>query len=361
MEAWQKVFIDKDFFNSTHGRKNCVSCHGGQGGYQTMANAHQGVIANPSNFAEEKCGLCHEEIAATHRTSLHATQEGYFTSFAVRTGEARPSANVQAMFEKQCASCHASCGQCHVSRPISVKGGVVSGHVFRRRPSMTENCIACHGSRIGEEFRGDHAGIPADAHYLKGMNCFSCHPKAELHGDGTTAKDRYDSALGYKCETCHPDAVSPNSNVIYHKLHGSKVQCQVCHSVPYKNCYSCHVGREEKGLRRKSQLDFRIARNVLKSAERPYNVALVRHVPIAPDSYSEWGITLPNFAAAPTWRYTSPHNIQPKTPQTASCNACHTKGGLFLTQAYLDSLLATGVLFPEELEANREVVMPRVP
>jgi len=56
----------------------------------------------------------------------------------------------------------------------------------------------------------------------------------------------------------------------------------------------------------------------------------------------------------PTWKRTSPHNIQRKTWQNATCNNCHGKRGLFL---YEKDLLDF------EITANRQVVVPdcRVP
>jgi len=54
----------------------------------------------------------------------------------------------------------------------------------------------------------------------------------------------------------------------------------------------------------------------------------------------------------PTWAYATPHNIQRKTPQTASCNACHGNPDIFLTE---DKVSA------EELQANQPVIIQEVP
>ena len=61
---------------------------------------------------------------------------------------------------------------------------------------------------------------------------------------------------------------------------------------------------------------------------------------------------LPEFDNLPTWKYTTPHNMQRITPQNASCNSCHGQTDLFLTE---NDVVA------EELEANRDVIVPRVP
>jgi hypothetical protein len=79
----------------------------------------------------------------------------------------------------------------------------------------------------------------------------------------------------------------------------------------------------------------------------------VRHIPISTTSYSFYGENLlPNFDSLPTWAYATPHNIQKKTPQTETCNACHGNANLFLTADKVK---------PEELNANRDVIIETVP
>ncbi len=261
------------------------------------------------------------------------------------------------MVDADCAKCHTSCGQCHISRPNAVRGGLVSGHMFKNPPNQTENCTACHGSRIGEEFRGSHDGIPADAHYNMGMNCFSCHTADEIHGTGETPPHRYDVENGPKCETCHPDVLTDTQNS-QHSIHTDDVQCQVCHSVSYKTCYNCHVG---SGLQDPSRLDFRIGLNYERDDLHPWKYIVVRHIPIAPDSYEEYGIDMPHYASFPTWEMATPHNIRKNTPQNESCGACHGNEDIFLTPAYIDSLIAEGLMHTEEIEANADVVVEQLP
>ena len=212
---------------------------------------------------------------------------------------------------------------------------------------MLESCTACHGSRVGEEFRGQHEGIPADLHYYKGLQCVECHTGDELHGVGDQGTTRYEVENAARCDDCHAE-LEANA---YHNLHGEKLACQVCHSTTYKNCYSCHVG---EGLERPSELDFKIGRNPLQSEDRPHDYVVVRHIPIAPDSYSDYEPGgLPNFSALPTWKYATPHNIQLHTPQTQNCtDSCHDNADVFLTEADLEDY---------EVEANRDVVVREIP
>ncbi len=313
-------------------------------------------MIDPSSGQAERCQPCHADIIATVPDSLHATQEGYFTAFARRGGDP-DGAGYAEMFEARCESCHSSCGQCHVSRPLTVGGGLTHGHAFRKTPSQTNQCTACHGSRVGDEFRGKNEGIPPDVHYLNGMNCMDCHDGVELHGDGTTPDHRYANAAGPQCSTCHPDADSTESEVTYHALHAGQVACQVCHSVSYKNCYSCHVELDEQGLRFPSEMDFRIGRNPEVSERHPHAYVLLRHIPIAPDTFEPWELEMPEYSAAPTWRLATPHNIQRNTEQTESCDNCHNSLDLFLSPEYIDDLIGRGLMVTEEVEANESVVV----
>lgn len=363
MEVWEKVQISAELAKDPyHGKLACTLCHQGREGVLSKGEAHQGLVRDPADGPAPACAAsgCHPDAAKRHAASIHGTQQGFMTSLAAREGLAKPSEGMMGAHKAACASCHTSCGQCHISRPHSVKGGFIAGHQFKKRPNQMYNCVACHGSRIGEEFRGQHEGIPPDVHYLKQMTCFDCHSGAEMHGDGTTPPDRYAVTNGPTCLGCHKGLMEAKG-IAQHTLHKGKVACQVCHSMPYKNCYGCHVGKEKRGLAHPSRLDFRIARNPLKSTQRPWNYSVVRHVPILPDSFDEWGVTLKGYASAPTWRYASPHNIQKKTPQNADCDACHGKEDLFLTAKSIQALITEGVMVPEEVTANAAVVVDKLP
>jgi len=193
------------------------------------------------------------------------------------------------------------------------------------------------------------------------MNCMDCHTGVELHGDGTTPDHRFANDAGPQCVDCHPDSQSADSSISHHAIHGDRVSCNVCHSVAYKNCYSCHVEQDSQGLRFPSEMDFRIGRNPEVSEQRPYGYVLLRHIPIAPDSFEPWGIDMPQYAATPTWRPATPHNIQRNTPQTENCENCHNNSDLYLTAEYINSLVDRGLMAAEELEANESVIVTEIP
>lgn len=397
LEPWEKVLVDAETFPETvHGQLACTACHGGNADGTAMEKeaAHEGLVADPSLDAQTSCGECHPNVLAMNEHSLHNTQEGYWTVLNARMGTSVgmgiTDADAQAaddddeitqqheaigvMFNNHCASCHAACGDCHVSQPGAVGGGLIDGHNFNATPSMTRNCTACHGSRVGNEYLGKHESLMADVHFRQGrMSCVDCHSGEEMHGqtgnceachaapEGATLPPpdhRYDGVQSPRCETCHVTASVGSDGVEMHAVHGADLSCQVCHSIAYSSCDGCHVQvSQETGVpffrTDGSYLTFFIGRNPRKSFDRPYDYVPVRHVPIAESSFTFYGPDLlPFFEALPTWAYATPHNIQRETPQNESCEACHDNESLFLT---------ADKVAPHELDANRPVIVDAIP
>ena len=359
LEPYEKVLVDEEFLDEDpHGEIACETCHGGNPKATKREDAHQGLIPDPSfPDATKACGECHEEIVEVAKSSPHVTLSGFKHSIGMRasTDETVRGKIFQEGMKTHCYSCHSSCGQCHVSRPDSVEGGFVSGHLFSKTPPMETNCTSCHGSRIEKEYLGKNKGFPGDVHYAKrGMKCVAGHTGEEMHGTGKVYNHRYDVENAPRCENCHKDAISLNSKIKAHKLHRGKVSCHVCHAVAYKNCYSCHVGKDAHGLpyfkTAKSELGFKIGLNPAPNQLKPYKFVTVRHIPVSKgtfDFYVKGGLA--NFDALPNWKVATPHNIQRKTPQNKSCNSCHGKKELFL----LEKDVA-----PEEQLANKKVIVP---
>ena len=364
LEPWEKAIVDFDAFSqTTHGKQACTDCHSGVQSDADKDAAHEGLIASPSTDPDKYCGDCHEEQTATYPFALHSTQEGYWTAINTRsTPENHPA--LEEMFGNHCASCHTTCGECHVSQPKNVGGGLFTGHVFEKTPPMTRSCTACHGSRVGNEFLGKNEGFPGDVHFRQGrMNCVKCHEGTELHGSATAASSmdmtRYAGAESPKCVDCHPTTIAGTDDNPMHETHGDRLSCQVCHSVTYTSCDGCHVAVSEKSGNpffetEATYLTFLIGRNPNPNDERPYEFVPVRHVPAATTSYQFYGDNLlSNFDALPTWVYATPHNIQRNTPQNTSCEACHSgDAALFLTA---DKVTA------DELTANSFVIMNDLP
>lgn len=345
---------DAGFMENTHGKVGCVICHGGDSSVQDKELAHAALVADPSGV---NCNTCHKDIAHVNETSLHTTVGGMKSALTARGGNLVQGSPLATAFGNHCNECHTSCGQCHVSRPDQSGGGLVSNHKFLKAPSMQYNCTACHGARIGDEYLGNNEGVPGDVHWTKaGMSCTKCHSK-ELHGSGQTADTRYHDTGIVKCDKCHQEVWTNAATNPQHQQHLSDLSCQVCHSVPYSNCYGCHVGTDKNGLPYRTsdstQMQFKIGHNPLRSSTCPYEYVVLRHVPVSQDTFSEYGNNLlPDFNALPTWKYATPHNIQLDTPQNKSCDACHGNTDLFLTEKDLS---------PAEREANKGVIVNETP
>jgi len=367
LEPWEKVLVDAKFLESEHAKQDCTVCHGGVQLPEKDA-AHAGLIPNPDQGEGSVCTECHAEQAATFATSLHATQQGYWTVLDARSvPENHPA--LETMFGNHCASCHTTCSDCHISQPESVGGGLFSGHLFEKTPPMTRSCTACHGSRVGNEFLGKNEGFPGDVHFREArMNCVKCHSGADMHGvtpegvDPQTIDHRYAGPQSPTCESCHPQVVdvqaAQESGIEMHAVHSQNLSCQVCHSVTYTSCDGCHVAISETSGNPFFETEatyptFLIGVNSRQSEERPHSYVPVRHVPVSPDSFAYYGEDLlPNFNALPTWAYATPHNIQLSTPQNQSCESCHANPDLFLTADKVN---------PDELEANQAVIVQQLP
>jgi len=355
----EKVYVDPQAIleDENHGDITCAECHGGNPADPDWVTAHDGVVKDPS-FPDpsEVCGQCHEEESENFGTSLHANLAPYYKMIGARANpDGKVPAEVKGHMKNHCSACHSSCGQCHISRPTSVEGGLLDGHRFLKTPPQDTTCTACHGSRIQKEYYGKNPGIPPDVHRTKAyFRCEKCHSAEEMHGDGKDYANRYEVENGPKCLDCHKDIYGDKAeNAEQHEIHQDLVSCQVCHSTPYKNCYSCHVGKDERGSyyfkAAGHPMDFKIGINPLQSDKRPETYVTVRHIPVDQGLFSFYERNaLANFDALPTWKFATPHNIRRKTPQNESCNACHGNADLFLLEKDVK---------PEYLGANKNVIV----
>jgi len=396
LEPWEKVYIKLTSsqvsfvdIDNNHGFIGCINCHGGKepAEFESAHDPENGFIRDPSTNPNRVCFPCHSGIVATNNNSMHTMAWGERTAIVVRELDAgndhrqfdQCSKNLIEGFKKECAGCHTTCGQCHVSRPKSVQGGLINNHRFIRKPDQTNQCLACHGSRIGVDFRGELEGNKPDLHYLMAMKCWDCHQE-NFHADNSQFPSRYHIPNLPECTDCHSDAASDNP---YHLMHWPKggvsaeLSCYVCHSQPYNNCNTCHTnGKWKEGYELIGADIYKGGDGYLEypSFKIGYNYnpdlfageyIVVRHIPIAKDSYKPWGVPeLANYNARPTWEYTSPHNIRKITAQTDTVGTqfcyenCHLVGNksslntrLYLSKSFMDSL------FPDEIIANTPVIV----
>ena len=387
MEDWEKVNIDKAFLTDRHFveffNSDCKLCHGGVEPALTRAAAHVDMIAAPSYPDGQLCANCHADQVNSQHTALHFEIRGLSNpTRGVVAQRANPNMlkELELGLNNHCSGCHVkACGDCHVSRPQYNGKGLVKGHVFYKTPKATSNCTGCHGARIEKEMLGkggkdlddNELFMKADVHWNpNAMTCDKCH-QGHQNQDGIF--HRYDVENGPRCEKCHPDVATDTQNNM-HAIHANPsndkplLQCHVCHSQPYNNCRSCHVSIDEKDNPifdcNTSWFQFKIGKNYLKSAKRPYDYVVVRHVPVAVDTFKYYGDNiLSNFDVLPTWKYATPHNILkeikfPKDdeagplPQARGCNSCHGHPELFLSSEDIED---------SEAAANSKVIVTDVP
>ena len=359
MEVWEKVLVDAEWIETdVHAKPGCISCHGGVAGTLDKEEAHEGLVAKASADAQQACGSCHIGIVAEARDSLHRMQWGYHEVLQNRGADFTVPETVTA-YTTHCTSCHADCGDCHISRPSALEGGLIYGHDVRRIANVNLTCGGCHGARVNDEYKGRHEGIPADTHWeQQGMPCIECHNNVDDYHAGTHGT-RYDGAPDPSCTQagCHED-VKPGDGVLQHQLHWNRIQCQVCHAAgAYKSCYNCHTGRDDDDVpyftTEPSEMTFKIGLNPLQSEDRPWEYVLLRHAPSNPDLFAYYGEDLlPEFDQVPTWKYATPHNMRRNTPQNETCNSCHGNTELFLSEVDVPDGL---------LEANRSVIVTEIP
>lgn len=356
LEPHEKVLVNRKFLDSEHGDIACTDCHGGDAAVSDKAAAHEGFEPYPSiGRPEEACGECHEEIVAGVKDSLHATLSTFPTILKTRSDMSKWG-EIDKARAGHCAGCHTSCGGCHVRRPKFAKKGFVDGHMFNRRSDPFNQCTACHGSRVGNEYYGLRG--QGDVHVTGyDMDCASCHQAEEMHAAAPEGlPGRYHLPEMPACTDCHEGL--EYGSVRDHAIHIGKTQCQVCHSQTYVNCYSCHTGMDAQGIRyfqnEREVEGMKIGRNYDKAAPGAgYDYMLVRHEPSDLEVYGHYvKDAFTNFSNTPTWKRTSPHNIQRKTWQNANCNNCHGNRDLFLAETDL---------LDYEKEANAGVIVKDVP
>lgn len=323
----------------------CETCHKGDPTAGTKDAAHKGLVPRPSRDPDSACAACHDKEVKDVKTSLHFTVRAYENY--LRRVSAHRWPDVQPVYRQACQSCHASCGDCHVSKAKSARGGLMDGHVFLKRPPMEDACGTCHGGRVFPEYTGKNEGFPPDVHWEKAhMECTACHPAVQLHGDGIAYPNRHAVASKPSCVGCHPEARAAGSPIEQHAVHGDKINCVVCHSTVYRGCENCHLGTGAK-----SSLQFKIGKTA--HADSPYQYTLLRHTPTVRTMMDpKVKDALSSYDAVPTWKDTVPHNIQRKTARTERCNNCHGNPRIFLKPSDLN---------PGEAAANSRVVVPVIP
>ncbi len=327
--------VDESFLTSAHGVLGCITCHQGQN-VQDKDDAHANMVKYPSRDHDANCASCHQQEVSNYSKSIHYTLKGIYHGILEYTNleTLEESPVLHEVFENDCYKCHASCGDCHVSRPKNFSPGLVNKHEFMKTPTMDQNCYGCHNARVAGEFKGE-IGFGGDVHHEKGMDCMDCHPKENFHGDGTETYNMWAEDLP-KCLDCHTDKDPSVATDVNHNIHGDKLSCQVCHAQAGQSCYECHLDYKDDGnlgSSSRKRIMFKIGLNTNITEDRPYKYVVLRHVPGQANMLDVVGDNLlPNYDQKANWKYSPNHNIQKNTFQNKSCEACHENTRIWLTE-----------------------------
>jgi len=317
-----------------------VTCHGGDGHEERFEFAHDGVNFSPSADTNGVCAQCHAEVTETYSKSLHYTVGGFSHALKEFAGDEsaldNPHEGLGEVFNLNCMNCHATCGECHVSRPSGYAGGLIDKHTFFSTPPMDQTCYGCHGARNAGEYMGT-VGFAQDVHYEAGMTCTDCHDVTNFHGTGEQYDSMWEHATLPSCLDCHEEADPETAELAVHKTHGNDLSCQVCHGQANQNCFECHIEINEDRTSLASHSDmrvlFRIGLNPSVTEERPYKYVALRHIPTTAHTFDPAGEDLiPNFDERSNWKYSPTHNIQKITFQNESCDSCHGNERIFLSE-----------------------------
>ena len=351
MPLWQQVLVDTAFLDDVHAQPGCIACHGGTPNTVDFADAHRGLRPQASAQPDKACGSCHVGVAKQGRSSLHHMQWGIQKALTEHGADLTNPATAKA-YAKKCITCHASCSDCHVDRTKDAWGKLAAVHACSAQNIEGNACTSCHGQTAGAESSGAHEGIQGDFHTALGMTCTSCHATATTFHSGKPGVGMQDGRPEPACTDCHPQAAKPGGPILQHTIHSPTVQCQVCHAAGPYTSFDDYAALGKTGAVSET-LAFKIGRNPMQNEQRPWNYVLLRQVPITAGVFDGAGQGLVPLAGdVPAWMLATPHNMQRSTPQNQSCNACHGQETLFLT---------TKDVAPEAVEANRSVIVPKIP
>lgn len=260
-----QLFVDVELMG-VHGEQGCLACHKDVAeGQQALTPAwHTALATDPTADGGQVCASCHGQgMVDDFKSSLHFTMNGVAKGLCDRLAQ---TPNAQKTFDDifydpepymGCNTCHATCGQCHVSQPNIAGGGLLNSHQFTKKPSNEKTCNVCHYENSEYHLEVDVHATDAD------MSCTDCHTDAiEYHGRplsemsegklyykgpdttevGLIEPNMKRDVVKVRCAQCHDD------KVVDHPVKGvdhvAQMECVSCHTQPYANCFGCHDGEK---------------------------------------------------------------------------------------------------------------------
>ncbi len=180
--------------------------------YLSLLFILSGLAFSPSLPAADEagpCADCHEAVAATPATAIHARVAGV------------------------------ACQRCHPAADKHMEDGSTEGLI---PPRPQDLCYACH------------AGLACDATHCgkEDYTCDSCH--CVHHGQG---RAMIKGDLTRSCESCHKEVKAETALPNHHPVREGKMTCVSCHN-PHGNftmsettgpeinalCFDCHTDKQ---------------------------------------------------------------------------------------------------------------------
>lgn len=210
----ERLWIDPADIFSTHGRLGCMTCHGGTGDTQDVAQAHQGLIPNPADYREaaKVCLQCHsnvrtdipeKHIHTPHERILRGMREGWEVC--------------------ACSNCHGPVA--HGEKPIASHEGLAA------------YCIDCHQAKNVPPERLKCSGCHIAPHDIT-LDCEVCHRSTRTWSNVRLAVHPVELTGAHAQLACFDCHKKPN-------FRGLRYVCSDCHQRPHtfgdENCERCHT------------------------------------------------------------------------------------------------------------------------
>lgn len=210
---------------------SCIKCHSGNLRGKTVAQAHKGMVSNPSDlkYAQKYCGKCHEEQVRKVKNSLMTTARGIIEITREAWGE-RPLKQPKSKKRKKGGK----------PPPVEPWQYVSAGKPVD--DFLQKKCLRCHVQSASPHRAGDY----------RGTGCASCHMVYTNEGTSLTRDraiqevQRRDPKYLRNRFNRSVAANSLNNRRGYPLLHKFTV------AIPSVQCEHCHnnngVGNEFEGL-----------------------------------------------------------------------------------------------------------------
>ncbi len=174
-------------------------------------------------------------------TSLHMTRKGKTYFYLASNGGFETITNIP-MSALRCLRCHP--GKLADNTPIDTatyQSSCADCHNFAIGNSVPDTiCLRCHSRQKVERT------FYTDKHRSAGFTCITCHPKQELHADGTPFNTMFDTTMSKTCQStgCHANLPVTPADSLAHAIHTATMDCAACHIRSQVTCYNCHFDTE---------------------------------------------------------------------------------------------------------------------